>query len=87
MVANGLLAHGSCNPRAARPLRPAHFSSGSGIFVSSPASSEWSGFSSMGVELTSQSVSIVPDQGFLADKATTYPVYLDPDSAKLLPRK
>jgi hypothetical protein len=33
----------------------------------------------MGTEVTGQHVSITPDQGFLADKATKYPVYLDPE--------
>jgi hypothetical protein len=33
----------------------------------------------MGVDVTSDSVAITPDQAFLADSATTYPVLLDPD--------
>jgi len=33
----------------------------------------------MGVDVTADSVAITPDQAFLADPATTYPVLLDPD--------
>ncbi|MEV4313780.1 LamG domain-containing protein [Actinocrispum sp. NPDC049592] len=33
----------------------------------------------MGTEVTGQAVAIIPDQDFLADKATKYPVYLDPE--------
>ncbi|KOX33933.1 hypothetical protein ADK67_04970 [Saccharothrix sp. NRRL B-16348] len=33
----------------------------------------------MGVEVSAESVSIVPDQGFLADPDTRYPVFLDPE--------
>ncbi|MGW5723224.1 LamG domain-containing protein [Amycolatopsis sp. NPDC003865] len=33
----------------------------------------------MGTEVTADRVSIVPDQGFLADQDTKYPVYLDPE--------
>jgi hypothetical protein len=35
--------------------------------------------SSMDTEVSGPSVSIMPDQGFLADERTTYPVFLDPD--------
>ncbi|MFD9737456.1 LamG-like jellyroll fold domain-containing protein [Umezawaea sp. NPDC059074] len=33
----------------------------------------------MGVDVTADAVAITPDQAFLADPATTYPVLLDPD--------
>jgi Concanavalin A-like lectin/glucanases superfamily len=36
-------------------------------------------FAAMGTELTAAGVAIVPDQGFLLDGRTRYPVYLDPE--------
>ncbi|MCP3805476.1 DNRLRE domain-containing protein [Allokutzneria sp. A3M-2-11 16] len=33
----------------------------------------------MGVELSASDIAISPDQGFLADPATTFPVFLDPE--------
>ena len=52
------------------------------VFFTGDATRMWdSGARSavMGTEVTEQSLSILPDQGFLADSATKYPVYLDPD--------